>query len=196
MARDKSSKRRNDILMAALACFTEHGIQGATIDMIRERSGASVGSLYHHFGNKEKIVAALYIEGMRDHQMRLMAALENAEDAESGIRTIVSTFVHWIAENPDWARFVFYARSQVAVLADDPVLQNENRHFWEALQRWFRRHVEGGNIRQLPKDCYSSLIIGPAQDYARRWLSGRASTSLVEHVDIFADAAWRVVSRA
>jgi AcrR family transcriptional regulator len=33
---------------------------------VRELSGASTGSIYHHFGDKEGLAAALYIEAMRD----------------------------------------------------------------------------------------------------------------------------------
>ena len=32
---------------------------------VRMRSGASVGSIYHHFGSKEGIAGALYLAGMR-----------------------------------------------------------------------------------------------------------------------------------
>ena len=33
--------RKDEILQAALACFTEHGVDVTTIEMIRDRSGAS-----------------------------------------------------------------------------------------------------------------------------------------------------------
>lgn len=193
---DRSQKRRREILMAALHCFTVHGIQGATIDMIRAQSGASVGSLYHHFGNKEKIVQALYIEGVRDYQNQLLVALDNTENAEDGIRHIVETFIDWITDNPDWARFVFYARSQVATMTSDVDVQRESRQFWEYLQAWFNEQVTAGSVRKLSKECYSSLIIGPAQDYARRWLSGRVKAPLLEQKKVFSDAAWRAVANA
>ena len=48
--------RKDSILTAALACITDVGADATTIEMIRERSGASIGSLYHHFGNKDCII--------------------------------------------------------------------------------------------------------------------------------------------
>ncbi|MGA4603385.1 helix-turn-helix domain-containing protein, partial [Ectopseudomonas hydrolytica] len=48
-------QRRQGIVAAAVAGDQVH----TTIEMIRDRSGASIGSLYHHFGNKERIIAAL-----------------------------------------------------------------------------------------------------------------------------------------
>ena len=63
--------RPQAILAAALDCFNQYGIEGTTIDMIRQQSNASVGSIYHHFGSKEDIAAALFIEGMRQFAQML-----------------------------------------------------------------------------------------------------------------------------
>ncbi len=186
----RSEERRREILMAALACFCEHGIAGATIDMIKERSGASVGSLYHHFGNKERIAVVLYTEGMKDHYSRLRYGLANTQSAEDGVKSIVSTFINWIADNPEWARFVFYSRSQVVQIDKDETIKQDNREHWEMLKEWFKPLVTSGAIKKLPPECYSSIIVGPAQDYARRWLSGRADTDIREYIDVFSDAAW------
>ena len=61
--------RRRDILQAALELFVRSGVGATTVDDIRERSGASVGSLYHHFpGGKEAIAAALYLDTLADYQ--------------------------------------------------------------------------------------------------------------------------------
>ncbi len=186
----RSEERRHEILMAALSCFSEFGISGSTIDMIKERSGASVGSLYHHFGNKEKIAVALYTEGMNDHYARLKKALEETQSAELGVKSIVVTFINWIADNPEWARFVFYSRSQVAQIDKDEALKQGNREHWGMLKEWFSPLVKCGAVKQLPPECYSSIIVGPAQDYARRWLSGREITDIREYIDVFSDAAW------
>ena len=58
--------RRQDILNAALACAAEGGVDAVTIDGVRARCGASVGSIYHHFGNRDGIVAALFFEIYHD----------------------------------------------------------------------------------------------------------------------------------
>lgn len=186
----RSEGRRREILMAALACFCEYGISGATIEMIKERSGASVGSLYHHFGNKEQIAVALYTEGMRDHYARLREVLAETQSAEEGVKSIVATFINWIADNPEWARFVFYSRSQVAQIDKDEAIKQDNREHWGMLREWFSPLVSEGTVKRLPSECYSSIIVGPAQDYARRWLSGRANRDIREYIDVFSDAAW------
>ena len=107
------SSRKDDILQAALRCFTEEGVDATTIEMIRDRSGASIGSLYHHFGNKERIIGALYLAGVGQYAALLQEGLAKAADAEACVKLLVTAYIDWVVANPDWARFVLHSRSRV-----------------------------------------------------------------------------------
>ena len=64
----RSEGRRREIIKAALTCFTEHGFEKTGMALIREHSGASTGSIYHHFQSKEQLGAAVYLESILDWQ--------------------------------------------------------------------------------------------------------------------------------
>lgn len=85
--------RKQEILDAALHCFNQHGYAASTIEMIRELSGASVGSVYHHFGNKESIGAELYQLAMNDYHAILQNLLEQAQSAEEGVKAVTCSYV-------------------------------------------------------------------------------------------------------
>ena len=61
-----TESRRQAILQAALTFFLSKGFTNTTMDDIRQLSGASTGSIYHHFENKEMLAVALYREGRSD----------------------------------------------------------------------------------------------------------------------------------
>src|SRR6266566_5134063 len=82
----RSAGRRSRILEAALACFNERGFTATTIEEICQRSGASVGSVYHHFGGKEGLAAALYVEGLRGYQRGFRDVLELDLATEARVR--------------------------------------------------------------------------------------------------------------
>lgn len=189
--------RRRQILDAALACFTELGLEATTIDMIRARSGASVGSLYHHFRNKEAVASALFVEAMRDHWDRLMAGLEALQkghaSVENGIRVIVQTYATWVEEHPDWARYVFLGRGVVTDPEARETLRRQNGERQRQLQSTFERWQETGGLRDLPNELIHPLIIGPIQDYCRQWLTGRVQAPPSSVTTWLADAAWRSV---
>ena len=64
----RGQQRVEEILDAAESVFGEMGVDAATTNAIAERAGASVGSLYHFFANKDAILYALaerYAESMK-----------------------------------------------------------------------------------------------------------------------------------
>lgn len=185
--------RKQEILDAALSCFTEYGIEATTIDMIRERSQASVGSMYHHFGSKESIAAALYVDALAGHhayQQQLLAAATSAED---GVKAIAYAYIDWISANPEKARFVLYSRGVIAKSEMAGELKESTRQHMAEVLGWFRPHIENGRLKRLPSEVYGPLIVGPAHDYARLWLSGRARADIKAYREIFAEAAWNAV---
>jgi AcrR family transcriptional regulator len=187
--------RRKAILDAALIEFTARGVAGASIRNMCLRSGASVGSIYHHFGDKDGIAAALYIEGLVSYQQGVLDTLERAPSTRSGIEDAVHHHVRWIAANQDMARFLFLGRDAGAVVASAWPLREINRKFFRAVSRWTRPRMQAGELRALAPELMTSLWIGPSQDLARHWLAGRSRVSLTEAAAVLADAAWRTLSR-
>jgi AcrR family transcriptional regulator len=185
--------RKRAILEAALHCFNADGIEATTIEAIRERSGASVGSLYHHFGSKERIATALFVEGVTSHAHLLASYLEHVTCAEDGVRAVVHAYVDWVSRNKAHAKFLLRSRSFVA-RHDDETLAKVNEENFRAIKARFRPWIEEGAIRRFPIECYVPLLRGAAADYARLYVSGQARTDIAAHREIFADAAWRAVA--
>lgn len=177
--------RRETILEAALESFGATG--AATIEDIRERSGASVGSIYHHFGGKDGIALALYMEILREYQAGVLRALGRATDAESGVRALVRHHLRWVERNPDRARFLLQGGAAREHLGEE--LKALNQSMFAAVGQW----VEGQPaIRPLRREIFYAVVFGPAQELSRSWLSGRAR-SLRQLEDELAEAAWRAV---
>src|SRR6185503_19711737 len=51
---------RTEFLDAARVVFAKRGFTNASVAEVVERAGASVGSLYHHFGSKTDLFLALW----------------------------------------------------------------------------------------------------------------------------------------
>lgn len=181
-----SSSRRRAILEAALDCFVEHGYEATTIEAIRERSGASTGSVYHHFGSKEGIAAALYLDALRSYQDGAVAALH-----EGGVGALVRHHVAWILESPDLARFLLAHRDPEVVAASRDELAALNRAFFEEVRAW----AGASDVRELPLDLLHAVVLGPAQEWARHWLAGRAETDPETAAGVLAAAAETAVRK-
>ncbi len=55
-----TSATKEKVLDAAVEVFGERGFTAATMAEIVERSGVSVGSIYHHFGGKSEVFNAIW----------------------------------------------------------------------------------------------------------------------------------------
>jgi AcrR family transcriptional regulator len=175
------------ILDAALEAFDEKGYAAATIEDVRARSGASVGSIYHHFGGKEEIAAALYRRALASYQEGFLAALRRHREAERGVKAAVEHHVDWVSQHRALARYLF------GHSASGEALREQNRAFFAGVQAWLRPHAEAGVLQDLPLDLGSALWIGGAQEWARHWLEGRTETSLRQARRVLADAAWEAL---
>jgi AcrR family transcriptional regulator len=186
-------KRR--ILGGALACFNEHGIEPTTIEMLKERCDASVGNLYHHFGSKEGLVAALFFAAMDDQAALREQGLSRAEGLKDGVAALVYSYVDWVVAQPELARYVFQARSAVAKGPHGAELQQRNRLLGKALMAWFTQPDRVVQLRAWPAELFPSLIIGQSENYCRAWLSGRVKSSPSQYREMLAEAAWSSIAR-
>lgn len=186
-----TERRRRKILEAALGCFLERGIAAATTEEIRERSGASIGSIYHHFGGKEGLAGSLHVEGLRNYQAGFLRELQRHRHARSGIQAVVRYHLRWVQQHADWARFLFHMREAEAVQAVKPEIRDLNRRFAAAVADWIGPHMRKGVITPLPADVIGAVWIGPAQQFARQRLAGHATTTLQKATRILAEAAWK-----
>ena len=177
--------RREMILEAALDSFDAEG--EATIEEVRRRSGASVGSIYHHFGGKDGILGALYAEILRGYQAGVLRTLGSAADAEAGIKALVRHHLRWVERNPERARFLLY--SGVAGEQAGEELKGLNEGMFAAVGDWVERQ---GTIRRLRHEVFYATVFGPAQELSRSWLAGRIN-SLRRLEGELAEAAWRAV---
>ena len=183
-------KRKEAILAAALEVFSEKGIEAATIDDIRQYSGASVGSIYHHFGTKENIAAALFASALDDYWGTLIAHTGRASDARQAIHAMLASHIGWIVEHPDTARFLFARRQAVSAQHDGAIRERTAGHFQQLfalLKPWFKQ----GILRRLPFELYGPILMGPAQELSRHWLGGRLSLDPRAAIDELSGAAWR-----
>jgi AcrR family transcriptional regulator len=185
----RSPDRRGAVLEAALACFARQGLEATTIEDIRRASGASVGSLYHHFGSKEGIAAAVYLEGLRAFHASLRPRVEAAEDAEVLVKAIVHHYVEWVVAHPEWARFLLEARRTQAVAEADPEIHALTREAFARLEPFVRR----GALSKLATPLLAAILLGPAQALAGAELRRGRPAALRAAAPVLAEAAWRAL---
>lgn len=114
---ERGQKRLDEILDAAEALVVEVGPAASSIQEIANRAGASVGSIYHFFPNKESIFAA--IRARHDAQAGEIAAdisqhaIEWARlDLEEFVSRLISPFAEFLERKPAYFALAINAQGQ------------------------------------------------------------------------------------
>lgn len=179
------------ILNEALDCFLNHGIETTNIEMIRERAETSVGAIYHHFKNKEGIVQALYFSALDDQAQRREQALLEVQSLEDAIKAIVHSYIDWVTDFPDFARFLYLSSAMVKRQDDVSELKQKNQQRNHDLMKLMQKFHDQQVIQNTPHELLLSLVIGATESYCRAWLSNQVKTSPQSYKAKLADSAWR-----
>jgi AcrR family transcriptional regulator len=170
-------RRRQAILDAALECFSTIGYDQTTLADIRRKAGASTGSIYHHFGSKERIAASLYLDGLRQTQEAGLAALLHTRTARTGIGAQVGAYIDWVVDDPALATFLFAMRRAPFLDDDEPAIAALNTDTHERAARWLADRVAAGELPDLEPAMRWALVYGPCRHWAGSWLRGTTTTS-------------------
>jgi AcrR family transcriptional regulator len=178
---------RSRLLDAALVRFAVEPPVAVSLEDIRRDADVSVGALYHHFADRTALVDALYLDLTQRVQEVFLAELRAHTSAEDGIKAIVRLYLRWVSDNRAAAGLLLGHR------AAEPALRELNRPFFAEVRSWWDTHVHYGALRPLPLEVTIALWIGPAQEYTRHWLAGRARRVPRAVADVLADAAWNTL---
>jgi AcrR family transcriptional regulator len=64
-------KKREDIILTAMALIAEQGFHGAPMSMIAEKAGVGIGTIYRYFENRDVLIETIY----KEKEERLVAFL-------------------------------------------------------------------------------------------------------------------------
>ena len=81
------------LLSAAMAAFTEHGADDASLEEIARRAGVGIGTLYRHFPTRQALLEAVYrdqVEVLRARADELRESDEPAEALAAWLRALVA----------------------------------------------------------------------------------------------------------
>jgi len=90
----RSLRTRERILAAATEVFARRGFHGSRVADIAEQAGIAYGLVYHHFRNKDDILAAIFSERWGDY----VRYIEEMAGAAGSFREQITHLVHFWVE--------------------------------------------------------------------------------------------------
>jgi AcrR family transcriptional regulator len=166
------SARRQLLLEAAEAVFSERGFSRATMSAIASRAGYSAGNLYNSFENKE----ALFIEVLTTRATQILGLVHRTLHSEGTVGEIVDRYIDAILTLVQEYRGFFVMLTQTSPDFDwyaagqpdeEPVLRSEIDHEVVGL---FTKAIERGEIPRADPRSYACLLQGTMNAHMARWV--------------------------
>jgi AcrR family transcriptional regulator len=183
------------VLDAALVCFTTRGVYAATIHELAEEANVSIGSLYHHFGSRDRIALALYCRCQEQLWANVVAAATEEREGRTGIKRLVRVYLTWAADNRDAARFIHQFAQSEFVRRWESELSAFHDRLLAPLFEWLAAKVKSRELVELSPPLFEVVVLGPASEFVRRWLSDAPGLDFEQAVRELPEAVWRSVAR-
>ena len=152
--------RRDQIIRAAITCFSEKGYHEASMDDIALAANLSKGSLYWHFKSKRELFQSLVERWLQEFTESLGTTLEQATSAGEKLRMMIEAVKRNAAAQPELAR----AQLEFYALA----VRDEEFKAWlhenyvtdsEFLESIVREGIESGEFREVPAGSVARMIM-------------------------------------
>lgn len=188
---------RERILKAALELFVERGYFNTNVPDISKRSRCSVGSIYHHFLNKEEIARHLFDDAINQFRSALARAIAPHATLEPTIRALVKEFLIFSENHTLMARYLWLARHNEFLTSAVP---KPTVVGFDALGRRLTKVIKGairsGDITPMRGEIIWSIVFGIPLSYLLDWLDGYAQSAPGEVADLLADSCWSALQGA
>lgn len=179
-------ENRAKLIAAARTAFAEKGFAAASMDELTASVGLTRGALYHNFGDKKGLLAAVVAQVDGEMAQQAKAAASGVSDAWEKL----------VAEGIAYIRMAMDNEVQRIVLRDGPAFLGDPSQWpsqnscLEATRETITRLIDSGIMKPVDADAAAHLLNSAALN-AALWVasSSEPEKALPKMIDVFTQLA-------
>lgn len=179
-------ENRAKLIAAARTAFAEKGFAAASMDELTASVGLTRGALYHNFGDKKGLLAAVVAQVDGEMAQQAKAAASGVSDAWEKL----------VSEGIAYIRMAMDAEVQRIVLRDGPAFLGDPSQWpsqnscLEATRETITRLIDSGIMKPVNADAAAHLLNSAALN-AALWVasSSEPEKALPKMIDVFTQLA-------
>ncbi len=177
---DRSKRREQEILRAALRVFARDGISRSRIGDIAAEAGMPVSSLYEYFPSKEDLAYAVPVGQLAKLFEDFANSVEARHTAKERLRMLLWQSADYARRNPEWARTLYLEIWPSVLVHESPV-----RHVMDDYMRLVVSLIRLGELNgewPVGPDRHESgaILIGSLNHIIVTWLLYREPRDLMK----------------
>lgn len=189
--KSRGLQTRELILNGALRLFTERGYFNTSVQDVTRLSGVSIGSIYHHFEDKESIARALYQRELEVMSDAIEAIIIRRSSVQERCHAIIALLLEVTEQRPAAMEFMLYAKHREFLPDERPICSSRP---FTLMRKIVAAGIESGEIRPMEPVVASSALFGGALRLITARLDGVLDQALPGLLDEVWTCGWRAVS--
>lgn len=182
---------RQLILSATLSLFSNKGYFNTSIRDIARESGVSIGSIYHHFKDKEGIASAMYKNLLNRMITELVQIKAHNNTAHDRCRGVIAFLFEMTEQEPEAMEFMLSSKHRDFLPNEKPVCSSTP---FEMMRELVKDGMVSGEIQVMDLMVASSCLYGASIRMITSRLDGLIEKPLQEYLDAIWTSSWKSVA--
>lgn len=160
---DRTAETRKQVLQAAIEVFAAEGYYEADVQVIADRAGVGKGTVYRHFGDKEKLFRAAARHALEQMSESIGQEIHPGQSAVVYLRNIAVGCARYYTAHPEALELIVQERAAFRKSATPThrLRHSEGRH---VVEEELRRGIESGELRPIDVratfEAFGDLLFG------------------------------------
>lgn len=150
-------QRREEILEAAIQLFARHGYMDTDLQVLADDLGVGKGTVYRHFGSKQRLFLAAADLVMRKLRRHLDASIQGVGDPLERVTRAIHAYLEYFDVHPEAVEMLIQERAQFK----DRKRPTYFAHREANIERWrniYRDLIAEGRVRSVPVERISDVV--------------------------------------
>lgn len=182
MSRPRTGNKRERLIGAAVELFAEKGFFYTTTAEVSAHAGVAAGTLYLYFNSKDDLLVATLETFLDEFSLNVMPAVYSASRPGAKIQSFVAEYLRFLEERRDLAQVFF-----VELRQNNMALRTAAGRVWDRYHSVVRDLIKDvkreGGLRDIDVDAALSIVLGPIEFIATRWLLGHDDRTPTAHIE-------------
>jgi len=181
--------KKQDIYSTTLSLIVRQGLHNIPMSAIAKDSNAAIGTIYHHFRNKEELVKALYSEIHHELEEAIRQEEIDTKNFPLEFKALMLRIFKFFIQNPD--KFSFLQQYEHSPFGSDTEELESNVEY-PILPDFFKFGQEKRLIKMLPLSLITNIVYSNVTLLVRLQLSKKVDLNR-EILELVINTCWMMI---
>lgn len=178
---------------AVMEIFSQSDFHKANMRDVARKAGVSFSTIYHYYGNKERLLFAFVDIWLGDLTDRIVDHLQGIEDLKERLRKVFWIQLDYYEKNPGLGRILFMTLPMKTWMADKTFQQKKMIGvFLDVLRSGQREGILNTDVRS---GILLDFMMGFVQRSFFMWISRGQKESMAAQANVLFEMVWRAISK-